>query len=72
MTVYLSKYFFVTDVQMNSDNTTIASLPGYFSDRSHTMFLPPIEISKQEAIKMIDSGVVLFTNNERFQREVFE
>lgn len=68
MISYLSKYFYVLRVIPNHDQSIVNRLVGYFTDESHMMFLPPQEITREEAIKMLDSGIALFSNTNTGQR----
>jgi len=64
MISYLSKYFYVLRVIQNQDQSTVDRLVGYFTDESHMMFLPPQEINREEAINMLDSGIIIFTRSK--------
>lgn len=72
MITYTSKYFYVKEIQTGGEGGEITGLTGYFTDRSHTMFLPPQTITSQDAISMIDAGIFLFTTTKLGQRKILK
>lgn len=64
MITYLSKYFYIKEFHRDQANDDIDGLTGYFTDPSHTLFLPPQKITREEAIAMINAGIILFTNTK--------
>lgn len=68
----MSKYFYVKAIQIDSHGGEITGITGYFTNQLHTMFLPPQTITNQDAIKMMDAGIILFTKNEHGQRKMLK
>jgi len=72
MITYMSKYFFVKEIQTDGEGGKITGLIGYFTNQSHTMFLPPQQITRQDAINMISARIVLFTVDKTGQRKMLK
>lgn len=45
----------------------IDHLTGYYTDRSHSLFLPPIKITREDALCMIQTGIVLFIETKKIK-----
>ena len=67
MYTHLSKYFCITGFKPTPDHTMIELLSGYYTDQSHSLFLPPIRISREEVLSMIQTGFVLFVENKKIK-----
>lgn len=72
MITYLSKYFYVKEIQTDGEEGKITGLIGYFTNQLHTMYLPTQTITCQDAINMISAGIVLFTVDKTGQRKLLK
>jgi len=70
MITYLSKHFYIKEIHRDQANDVITGLTGYFTDPSQTLFLPPHKITREEALAMINAGIILFTNSKEGQRKL--
>jgi len=70
MSTHLSNYFCITGFQLSPSREKIDHLIGNYTDRSHSMFLPPTKISRDEAITMIQAGIVLFIETKNIKSPI--
>lgn len=56
----MEKYFYVKEYTYDPTHSRIVRLSGYYTDPGHNLFFPPIEVTRDEAIKMIKAREVLF------------
>ncbi len=64
----MERYFYVKNYAFDPTNSRIAQLSGYYTDLHHNFFFPPIEITRDEAIRMIKSGDVLFLEDGSYRK----
>lgn len=72
MITYLSKYFYFKVIHSNQENREVTGITGYFTDRSHSMFLPPRVITRQDTIMMIEKGITMFSVTKAGQRKMLK
>lgn len=56
----MENYFYVKEFTYDPTHSNIVRLSGYYTDPGHNLFFPPIELTRDEAIKMIKARDVLF------------
>ncbi len=64
----MERYFYIKDYAFDPTNSKIVMLTGYYTDAGHNYFFPTIEISREEAIKKIKSGDVLFLEDGCYRK----
>lgn len=64
----MEKFFYIKEFTYDPTHSRIVRLSGYYTDPGHNLFFPPIELTRDEAIKMIKARDVLFLEDGCYRK----
>jgi hypothetical protein len=59
----MEKYFYIKNFSYWKGTNLIDQLLGYYTDAGHNYFFPCDQISREDALRMVKNGEVLFVND---------